>query len=60
MTTNTDQQNNIIHFRIQIKMRGKKKDIKFPFDMLIDTPDGIASELKEYLELPPRAIEAII
>ena len=48
-------------------MRGRKLDVKFPFDLTTDTPIAVANELKDYFEqngesgvsLPPCAIEAI-
>ena len=54
----------MIHFRIQIATKGRKSDVKFPFDLLKDTPEAVANELQDYFkqngsELPSRAIEAI-
>lgn len=57
---------NILFFRIQIVMKGRKSDVKFPFDLLKDTPEAVALELQDYflhstdkVELPARAIRAV-
>ena len=31
-------------------MKGRKSDVKFPFDLTTDTPFAVANELKEYFE----------
>lgn len=45
-------------------MKGKKSDVKFPFDLLKDSPEAVVNELQDYFrsegsELPPRAVDAI-
>ena len=31
-------------------MKGKKSDVKFPFDLQKDTPSAVALELKDFFE----------
>ena len=31
-------------------MKGRKSDVKFPFDLTKDTPEAVANELKDYFE----------
>lgn len=47
-------------------MKGRKSDVKFPFDLIKDSPEAVSKELQDYFcqnhegaILPPRAIEAI-
>ena len=46
-------------------MKGRKFDVKFPFDLLSDSPEAVVDELKGYFasidgcELPARATQAI-
>ena len=47
-------------------MKGRKRDVKFPFDLLKDSPRAVAKELQDCFkqngegnELPERAVEAI-
>ena len=48
-------------------MKGRKSDVKFPFDLTTDTPITVANELRDYFEqnsesgvsLPQKAIDAI-
>jgi len=41
---------NILNFRIQIAVKGRKLDFKFPFDLRKDTPEAVAEELQDYFK----------
>lgn len=47
-------------------MKGRKSDVKFPFDLQKDTPEAVANELQDYflhssdqMELPAHAVRIV-
>ena len=57
---------NCLFFRIQIVMKGRKSDVKFPFDLQKDTPEAVVNELQDYflhssdqMELPAHAVRIV-